>query len=147
MNESKPASIHIFVQQEMSSTPQELLAVMLDHVNLSRFFNAEFSVIKAENTAEAFGGKGCIRQVSSGKQIFKEEITAASDNGFSYQIIGSGPVTEHRGNVVFIHKGPTTEVQYNIEFNGPKWIPDFLVKFIVTRDMKQALKKLANFFR
>lgn len=146
MSKSKEPSIHIFVQQEVLTTPQELLEVMLDHVNLTRFFKAKFAVIQSANPSEVSGGKGCVRQVTSGKSQFLEEITAASDKGISYRIVGEGPVTDHCGDIFFQNNGPSTLIQYNIKFNGPKWVPDFIVKYIVTRDMKLGLSNLANFY-
>jgi len=147
MSKSKEPSIHIFVEQEVLATQQRLLEVMADHVGLERFFKAKFSIVQQANAGEIKGGKGCIRRVSSGKSQFNEEIIAASSNGISYRIIGLGPVTDHQGDIVFKNDDHLTIIQYHIKFNGPKWVPDFLVKYIVTKDMTIGLIKLADYFK
>jgi len=147
MTKIKEPSIQIFVEQEVLTTQQDLLDILADHEGLARFFKAEFSIVRESNAGEMKGGKGCIRRVSSGKNQFNEEITAASKKGISYKIVGAGPVTDHRGDIVFNNKGRSTLIHYHISFNGPKWVPDFLVKTIVTKDMKKGLLKLADYFK
>jgi len=147
MSKSKEPSIHIYVEQEVLASQQKLLEVMADHVGLTRFFKAKFSIVQEANAGEIKGGKGCIRRVSSGKNQFNEKIVSASTNGISYRITGLGPVTDHQGDIVFKNADHLTIIQYHIKFNGPKWVPDFLVKYIVTKDIKTGLIKLADYFK
>ena len=155
MNDIRTPSIEVFLQQEIQATPEQLLVVLLDHLKLGRFFRAKFVLINGQDSNEISGGKGSIRQVSIGKHQFLEEIIAASKRGISYRIVGAGPVFDHRGDIMFTStstkpnvstKGQSKLVQYRIKCNGPKWTPDFIVKYVISRDIKQALKQLAIFF-
>ncbi|WDE01307.1 SRPBCC family protein [Thalassomonas actiniarum] len=139
--------IKICLHQEILTTPEKLLAVLLDHAKLGRFFKAGVVVVNPENDGQISGGQGCIRQVTIGRQQFLEEIVAASATGICYQIIGPGPVSEHQGEIIFKKQGESTLVEYRIGCNGPKWLPDFIVKYVIERDIKFALKQLAKFFR
>ncbi|WP_019025867.1 SRPBCC family protein [Colwellia piezophila] len=52
----------------------------------------------------------------------------------------SHPVTE-QGVAI-----ESTQLDYVIQFKAPRWLPDFLLKFFVQRDIVQAMKKLAKHF-
>jgi len=41
--------INIEINQEISASTVQVSAVLLDHQQLDRFFNAEFKLIKAQN--------------------------------------------------------------------------------------------------
>ena len=139
--------IKICLHQEILTTPEKLLAVLLDHAKLGRFFKAGFAVVTPANDGQIKGGQGCIRQVTIGRQQFLEEIVAASPAGICYQIIGPGPVSEHHGEISFKEQGEATLVEYKIGCNGPKWLPNFIVKYVIERDIKFALRQLAKFFQ
>ncbi|WDE03171.1 SRPBCC family protein [Thalassomonas viridans] len=139
--------IEICLYQEVSTTPEQLLEILLDHVRLGRFFKARFALVKPEDKGQLPGGKGCIRQVTIGRQQFLEEIISASASGICYQIIGPGPVSEHQGEIVFNNRSGSTLVEYKIRCKGPKWLPDFLVKYVICRDIRFALRQLAGFFQ
>ncbi|WP_281560555.1 SRPBCC family protein [Thalassomonas sp. RHCl1] len=138
--------INICLHQEIVTTPAQLLEILLDHPRLGRFFKAGFAVVQPEDKGQISGGKGCVRQVTIGRQQFLEEIISASLSGIRYQIIGPGPVSQHRGDIAFVDQGGSTLVEYRICCNGPKWIPDFIVKHVIARDIKFALRQLATFF-
>jgi len=144
--------IKIELKQTIFSIPSQIQKVLLTHENLGRFFNAEFSIVKTGNEGEISGGKGCVRQVTIGKHQFKEEIISATDNHICYRIIGDGPVSNHQGDIYLkpinindLSKD-ATELYYVIVCSGPKFVPDFIVKFLIAKDIKQALKKLAEYF-
>jgi len=147
MKASGKPGIEICLYQEILTTPEQLLNVLLDHLQLERFFKARFALVKPEDEGQISGGKGCIRQVTIGREKFLEEIIAASVSGICYQIIGPGPVSDHRGEIAFKQQAGSTLVEYKIGCNGPKWLPDFLVKYVIERDIKFALRQLAKFFR
>jgi hypothetical protein len=139
--------ISIDVKLVINATPSQIRDVMLEHEQLNRFFNAEFMLIKNQDDGEVKGGKGAIRQISMMGVKFEEEIVSADINHISYQIIGNKPVSEHRGYIQFSQVNntttPKTEVNYKIRCKAPWWIPNFILRFFIKKDVKQALSKLA----
>ena len=153
--------INIEVTKKISAPVEQVCKILLDHAQLDRFFNAKIKTIKMQHEDELIGGKGAVRQISIGKIVFEEEIIKASNDHICYRIRGNWPVSNHQGDIHLIPKEAptkatdatspetdthTTKLNYVIKFNGPKWLPDFLLKFFVGRDIKNAMKKLALHF-
>lgn len=149
--------ITIEVTQKILAPAKQVRDALLDHQQLDRFFNAKVTLIKRQDEGEAIGGKGAIRQITIGKIVFEEEIVSASHEHICYRVIGNWPVSEHQGDIhLTSQEAPqassldsnsnTTQLDYVIKFNGPKWLPSFLLKFFVKRDIVSAMKKLAQYF-
>ncbi|WP_372761872.1 SRPBCC family protein [Pseudoalteromonas sp.] len=141
--------ISITVTQKIAATPRQLSHCLLEHAQLKRFFNAKFTLIKAENNGERVGGKGAIRQVTTLGYTFNEQITAANDKQISYQIMGNKPVAAHRGDIYFqpLNTTPSsTEVRYHIRCKAPWFLPSFMVSLFIKKDITHALQKLAANF-
>tara|TARA_B110000908_G_C9892476_1_gene287417 strand:- start:7 stop:438 length:432 start_codon:yes stop_codon:yes gene_type:complete len=141
--------IAIKVKQQLLAPVKQVMQTLLAHQQLDRFFNAKFQLMKTENEGEIVGGKGAVRQVTMGKIVFKEQIISANDNHICYRIIGKGPVFDHQGDIYLTPDdldNKTTQLDYVIQFNGPKWLPDFILLFLVERDIQKAMKKLAVYF-
>ena len=141
--------INIYLTQQISAPVEQVSQALLDHQQLDRFFNAKITLKKPENSGEIVGGKGAIRQITIGKITFCEEIISATDEHICYRIIGKGPVLEHQGDIRLSSVGVNdkcTHLDYSITFKSPKWLPSFLLKYIVERDIEKAMKKLAQFF-
>ena len=140
--------ISISVKHILHATPLQISEKLLDHEQLSRFFNAEFKLIRKENEGEIKGGKGSIRQISMMGVTFKERIIDANNSHISYHIIGNKPVAEHRGDILFSENDnsetPLTEVTYNINCKAPWWIPTFILSFFIKKDVIEALNKLES---
>lgn len=132
--------------KEVSTNPQTLLETLLEHEQLSRFFNATFIVERESDEGEIAGGKGCRRQVTTLGQTFSEEILKADLSGITYRIVGSKPLKHHLGRIVFETHGDKTLISYHIKGIAPNHLPNFLVKFFIKRDINCALKKLATYF-
>jgi hypothetical protein len=147
--------ISISVKQTIAAKPSQVRDILLEHEHLSRFFNANFLLIKTQNETEVRGGKGSIRQVSMLGGKFQERIISADNRQISYQIIGNKPVSQHRGDIYFHTNNnspepstaPITEITYNIICKAPGWIPEIIVGFFIKKDITQALKKLASHFK
>lgn len=143
--------MEINLVQSINANVDFVFTQLLDHNNLGRFFNAKITVTHPQNEGEIVGGKGTIRQIQSGRTAFKEQILSVSPEHISYKIIGKAPVSDHQGDIYLTEKVNTetglvnTHLHYIITCKGPKWIPDFIVKFIIEKDIKQAIKKLALF--
>jgi hypothetical protein len=145
--------ITIEVKQHVPAPLEQVSQILLAHTQLERFFNAKIKLLKSENDGELIGGEGAIRQISIGKIVFNEEIISASNEHICYRIIGKSPVSEHQGDIRLTSgvlaldedKG-STNIDYLIQFKGPKWLPDFLLKFFVGRDIENAMKKVAQYF-
>ncbi|MFT4810190.1 MAG: hypothetical protein ACI9LX_003553 [Paraglaciecola sp.] len=146
--------ISISVKQNITAKPSQVRDILLEHEHLCRFFNARFSLIKAQNEAEISGGTGSVRQVSMLGGKFQERIINADDKQISYQIIGNKPVAHHRGDIYFrsnnspvTSTASTTEITYNISCKEPWWVPEFILGYLIKKDITQALKKLASHFK
>lgn len=106
--------VDVYYQKNIAATPKELCDTLLDHQNLSDFFNASFKVLKAENDNEISGGKGCVREVTILSVRFKEEIIHADTNGIEYRVVDDFPVKAHRGVIAFTQQENSTNVSYRI---------------------------------
>lgn len=137
--------IVIDLHQSMKADPGKVQGLLLDHVNLSRFFGAKFLLKQAQDQGEIAGGKGAIRQVKIGPVQFLEQIIKADGQHICYEIIAPGPVTQHQGNIYLTPDGEHSQVNYVIRFKGPTWLPDFIIKTAIARDIKRALAKIARF--
>jgi len=76
-------------------------------------------------------------------------VISASDSHIRYRIIGKAPVSNHQGDIfltVSADNSKKTTLKYKIKFEGPLWLPDFILKFVVGRDINNAMKKLAGHF-
>lgn len=148
--------ISITLQQNIAAPPSKVRDTLLDHEQLNRFFNADFRLIRKQNDGEIKGGKGAVRQVTMIGATFKEKIISADHNHISYQIIGNKPVADHRGDIHFCEathfdekntSSPITEITYHITCKSPWWLPNPVLKPLIKRDIIQALKKLAIYFK
>jgi len=140
--------ITIAITQQILAPVELVSQALLDHAQLNRFFNAEIKLIKKEHNGELSGGKGAVRQIAIGKITFEEQIISASIEHICYRIIGNKPVAQHQGDIrlTTLGDGKSTQLDYIITFKGWKCLPDFLLKFFVARDIKNAMKKLALHF-
>ncbi len=149
MNYYLVAMITIYVTQKIPAPVEKVSRVLLEHQKLDRFFNANISLKKPENNGEISGGKGAIRQIMIGKIVFFEEIISATTQHICYRIIGKGPVSEHQGDIRLTPvdaDDKASQLDYVITFKSPRWLPSFVLKWLVERDIKKAMWKLAQYF-
>ena len=138
--------VNVYYQKNIAATPKELRDTLLDHQNLSDFFNASFKVLKAENDNEISGGKGCVREVTILGVRFKEEIVRADANGIEYRVVDDFPVKAHRGAIAFTSQENVTKVSYRITCRAPWYIPSWLLSRLLQNDIEQCLDKLGARF-
>lgn len=138
--------VDVYYQKNIAATPKELRDTLLDHQNLSDFFNASFKVLKAENDNEISGGKGCVREVTILGVRFKEEIIHADTNGIEYRVVDDFPVKAHRGVIAFTQQENSTNVSYRITCRAPWYIPNWLLTRLLQNDIEQCLDKLGARF-
>ncbi|REL30906.1 SRPBCC family protein [Thalassotalea euphylliae] len=139
--------VKVSVQQQVQASRQQVLAELLDHVNLSRFFDAKFSLVRAQQNGAVVGGIGSQRQIKMLGTRFVEEILAADENGVSYKIVGDWPVKNHRGDIVLSEtKHGTTVVDYQIVCQAPWFIPSALLQYLLTKDVAKAMQRLAALY-
>jgi hypothetical protein len=141
--------ITIEITQKILAPLSQVSEALLAHANLDRFFNAKIELVTSENDGELLGGKGAVRQIAIGNITFEEKIISATLEHICYRIIGKGPVSNHQGDIRLTPTGDdnqSTQLDYVIQFKGPSWLPDFLLKHIVGRDIKNAMQKLALYF-
>lgn len=137
--------------QIIKATPEQVLNILLDHNNLSRFFNAKIIMVHQQSHGEIAGGKGAIRLIKVGPIAFKEQVLIANNEHFSYKIIGKGPVSEHQGDIYLKqrsdeHDNIITDLHYIITCKAPFFIPDGLAKYFIEKDIKLAMKNIADHF-
>jgi len=137
--------------QRIEASPEQILNVLVDHNNLSRFFNAKISTITEQNSDEIVGGKGTVRLIKIGPISFKEQVLIANNEHFSYKIIGKGPVSEHQGDIYLKqssneYDNVVTDLHYIITCKAPFFIPDGLAKYFIEKDIKLAMKNIAEYF-
>lgn len=139
--------VNVDVVQLVAATPNEISEILLDHQQLDRFFDAKFSLAKQPDEGEVAGGKGAIRNVTIAGVTFAEQVLSANAKHISYAIIGDRPLRNHQGNIYLVEQSPSlTRVRYTIICQGPKWLPEKLVAFLLAQGVKKALIKLNQFF-
>ncbi|WP_147301914.1 SRPBCC family protein [Thalassotalea euphylliae] len=139
--------VKVSVQQQVQASRQQVLAELLDHVNLSRFFDAKFSLVRAQQAGAVTGGIGSQRQIKMLGTRFVEEILAADENGVSYKIVGDWPVKNHRGDIALSEtEHGTTVVDYQIVCQAPWFIPSALLQYLLTKDVAKAMQRLAALY-
>ena len=139
--------INIHLTKSIATTPERVIFELLQHETLDRFFNAKFRLVQDAEPGERTGGKGAIREVRMGGQTFQEQIVSADDKQIVYKIIGKGPVSEHQGEIrVNALDDKSSVVDYQIVCKGPKFVPNILVKWVIEKDIRQAINKFARYF-
>ena len=138
--------VDVHYQKVINATPQALRDTLLDHQNLSDFFNASFKVLRAANNSEVSGGVGCVREVNILGVSFKEEIVKADTDGIEYRVVDDFPVKDHRGVIRFSVQGSLTKVSYRISCCAPWYIPNWLLTRLLQHDIEQCLNKLGARF-
>lgn len=150
--------VEVNLKQAVRATSSQLCALFLDHKNLSRFFNAEFTVDRPAMSGEIHGGKGCRRRVNMRGNHFVEEIISADTTEIQYKIIGDKPLSGHLGRIAFYTLKRTqdnldksvnaqqTEISYKIIGKAPFWQPTWLVAWVIKRDIQKGLEKIAEHF-
>lgn len=137
--------MQIHLTQKVALDATELLLLLTDHEQLSRFFNAKFSVLEPAKNENIPGGAGCLREVSTRGSTFVEEIIKADTQSIEYRIVGDKPLKNHLGIIKFIPAEGGVNVDYTISGEVPGWLPTFIVQHVIKSDISNALTKLANF--
>jgi uncharacterized protein YndB with AHSA1/START domain len=138
--------ISVSYQKTIEATPEQLFTTLIDHANLHQFFNAKFDVVKEQNSNEPKGGKGCVRQVSILGVSFLEEIIAATPDEIRYRVINDFPVKHHLGVISFQAQQRATTVNYTIECQSPWYLPSFVLRKLLSNDIRKCLTKLGAMY-
>lgn len=139
--------INIDVHQHIMASCEDICAVLLDHEQLPRFFDAKIALAKPENAGEIVGGIGSVRDVNVLGIKFSEAILLASTDHIRYAIIGQWPLKNHQGDIYFSTSASgQTLVRYTITCEGPFWLPDGLIALILRQGIEKGLLKLAQHF-
>ncbi|WP_461537084.1 SRPBCC family protein [Spongorhabdus nitratireducens] len=134
------------IRTVISASPAALLEELLNHEHLSRFFNARFRLLEPAEPSEPEGGKGALRQVSTRGNKFRERIVSASHQGIVYCIEGPGPLVGHQGHIQFTPRPEGTEIHYCINGESANWIPTRIVGWVISKDIKAAMKNLRRYY-
>ncbi|TMP37661.1 SRPBCC family protein [Pseudoalteromonas rubra] len=136
--------VDILCQKVIPAKPHIVLETLLDHQQLGRFFNARFKVVQSAVHPAIRGGSGCIREVSMLGIRFYEQILHADEHAIRYQIVGDFPVKKHHGEIRLRRctDKQSTQVDYHVRFAAPRYLPGFVLRRVVTRDINLALTRL-----
>ncbi|WP_125721825.1 SRPBCC family protein [Pseudoalteromonas rubra] len=136
--------VNIRCHKEVAAAPHLVLETLLDHPRLNRFFNAQFKVVQSAVHPEIRGGSGCIREVRMLGIRFYEQILHADQSAIRYQIVGDFPVKQHHGEIRLRHNTDkqSTRVDYHVRFAAPAYVPGFVLRRLITRDINLALTRL-----
>lgn len=73
---------------------------------------------------------------------FIEEIIQLSETKLVYQIVGEGPVKNHRGQIEYITYKGGHYLQYQIHGQSNTWVPTWLLRIVMYCDFTLASKRL-----
>jgi len=137
--------MNIHLQQKVTMPSQKLLILLTDHARLSRFFNATFNVLNVSTNSLLAGGEGCLREVTTRGSTFIEEIVKADHQGIEYRIVGDKPLKNHQGIIRFIADESYMTIDYRISGQVVGWLPSFIVKYVIEKDIQKALSRIAKY--
>lgn len=137
--------IKIRLTKVIASDAVSIMKLLLAHDQLEQFFSGKFVQTKSAGHGEPQGGYGAIRKVTLHGQTFFEQIVFANQEHIRYRIIGEGPVSNHQGDIMLLSQGDDTLIEYSIVCQAPWWQPQFIVKAIISHDIRQGLNKLARY--
>jgi len=133
--ESILMAICILQSQHIHSSAETVLSTLCDHVRLNRFFNASFSIISAE--------EGVVRrQVTILGYQFIEHVTQTDLYTLEYYIAGPSPVKNHSAKIKVKPLKAGCQLTYLIHCDAKWWQPTWLLRLLITHDLKKALIKL-----
>lgn len=139
-------TIHSISIELTANAPKNVLfALLSDHEQLHRFFNANYILLRAGKPHN--NGIGAIREVNNGFFTYQEQIIDFKENEhLHYKIITGAPIAEHGSWIKFISiNTEQTKIQYHMTFS-PKFIgTGWLIKQHIHRFIKLALVKLIHF--
>ncbi|MCG7564283.1 MULTISPECIES: SRPBCC family protein [Pseudoalteromonas] len=136
--------VNVRCHRDIAATPHEVMETLLDHPRLDRFFNAQFKVVHSAVHPAIRGGSGCIREVRMLGLRFYEQIQHADPGSIRYQIVGDFPVKKHQGEIRLrqIDNNTSTRIDYHVRFAPPWYLPGFIIRHLITRDINLALTRL-----
>lgn len=139
-------TVHSITIELIANAPKKVLfALLSDHEQLHRFFNAHYILLRPGKPHN--NGIGAIREVNNGFFVYQEQIIDFKENEhLHYKIITGAPVAEHGSWIKFISiNANQTKILYHMTFT-PKFIgTGWLIKQHIYRFIKLALVKLIHF--
>ncbi len=83
-------------------------------------------------------------------QYIADDLMATSGNS-NHRVSHDNPVirkpTNYNGEEKSTLEQSYTHIEYKIQFNGVAWLPNFILKFLVKRDICIAMQRLADYFK
>ncbi|WP_298439926.1 SRPBCC family protein [uncultured Ferrimonas sp.] len=134
------------LQLPLAAPPQQVMATLLAHTQLSRFFSAQFELVREAKVGQPRGGVGAVRQVTTMGNTFNEEVLHADDALLSYCIVGEGPLVDHLGEIRLTPTATGCQLHYRIKGRSATWVPTWLVALVLRRQIAAAMHKLQEHF-
>lgn len=128
-------AIRISQTQTLQCSAELVVATLLEHEQLNRFFNASFAMLPAHTGIWR-------RQVTMLGHQFIEHVKHNEQYSIEYHIVGPSPVKNHHAKIQLTPLKAGCQLTYVINCDAKFWQPSWLLKALITQDLKRALIKL-----
>ncbi|HEA18008.1 MAG TPA: SRPBCC family protein [Pseudoalteromonas prydzensis] len=128
-------AICISQTQTLQCSAELVVATLLDHEHLDRFFNASFATLPAHTGIWR-------RQVKMLGYQFIEHVEHTEQYSIEYYIAGQSPVKNHHAKIHLTPLKSGCQLVYVINCDAKFWQPTWLLKALITQDLQRALIKL-----
>ena len=115
------------------------LCCLADCHFLSKIFADKITELRQENGQPYQRPR---RAINMRGHQFTEEIVHLSENKLIYQIIGKGPVKNHKGDIRYIKSKGRHYLHYQIYGQSNTWVPTWLLKMVMKYDFTLMVKRL-----
>jgi uncharacterized protein YndB with AHSA1/START domain len=135
--------MQIELSRHVAAAPARVFALYTDHVGWEKWAGVKEVVLRQTGDPPP-NGLGAIRVIRARGMAIEEEITAFEPpNRMTYRLVAGAPIRDHEGVVRFEPDGAGTRVTWSIHFRplipGTGW----LLRAVLTRELRDVLDRLA----
>jgi len=133
----------IELSQVIAAPPARVFEVYTDHVGWEKWAGVKEVVLRQKGEPPP-NGLGAIRVIRAAGVAVEEEVTAFDPpRSMKYRVVAGVPIRDHEGTVRFAPEGSGTRVTWSIHFRplvpGTGW----LLRAVLTRQLRQLLERFA----
>lgn len=128
-------AMYISQSQTFQCSGEKVIGTLRDHERLDRFFSASFSTLPSNAYIER-------RLVKMLGHQFTEHVKHTNQYTIEYCIVGPSPVKNHSAKIQLTPLKVGCKLNYVISFDAKFWQPAWLLKALISHDLKRALVKL-----
>jgi uncharacterized protein YndB with AHSA1/START domain len=132
------------VTQDFPQPVEELFAYLAEHENLAPVFGAKIKRL-GDGTDGTRNGVGSAREMRVGPlpAFIETNVEVVPNELIRYRITKGGILKDHEGVLRFTNRGDGSSLDWTITFDGKAPVIGSLVKVKLTRDVSQAMRRLA----